>query len=621
MKPYDKRMPSKINLHYSTLAIILIGAAILRIYGFSEWSLSNDELSAIERLKFKDLDSLIKNGIAIDGHPAFTQLFLFYYTKVFGFSVFVIRLPFVLAGIASCIYLYLFIRSFINKNAALISLSVFAASYFFVLYSQIARPYSLGIFFTLAFHYYWYQFLTLKQNSKSFFLLILFASLGIITHYFASLSIILSLLLGVFYWKQSNYKKYLIACLITALLCSLHWPITIKHLGIGGLSWLPLPDGQFIKSFLKLTYNGMSFWILFILGLPLLAFISKRHQFLNGNAYLLALLFFIPYEIAVYYTVNYSPVLQFSVLLFALPFLIAFGASFFSSNSKPLFISIISVVIFSGMSLQLIITQNFFQEKKFADFKSVSEKIIEWTETYPNQKLLVLSNSNNYQYFNYYLGESSRILENGIQSFPDNKSIAMARDSIYSGNYDGVIIAYANVPMPPNVFEFAREKFPVKADEVKHFNSRASLFLKGKRAKQNVFFTYTFKSQDSTASYQYKGNDEYALTYTEKLSNLIDDDRPYLIFSAEIMAEKTADIHWVFTVDRNDSTIYWKGDNLIDFISHNDWSKIKVVAANQENFLKDDIVKLYFWNPNRIQFSVRNAQINNYINRDYNPYE
>ena len=58
------------------IAILLIGA-VLRFNRFANWSLSNDELSAITRLNFPDLNTLLKEGVRPDYHPAGVQVFLF----------------------------------------------------------------------------------------------------------------------------------------------------------------------------------------------------------------------------------------------------------------------------------------------------------------------------------------------------------------------------------------------------------------------------------------------------------------------------------------------------------------------------------------------------------------
>jgi len=58
------------------LAFILFLGAFLRIYNYWDFSLSNDELSALARLDFTSFSDLIQNGVRIDGHPAAAQALL-----------------------------------------------------------------------------------------------------------------------------------------------------------------------------------------------------------------------------------------------------------------------------------------------------------------------------------------------------------------------------------------------------------------------------------------------------------------------------------------------------------------------------------------------------------------
>ncbi len=70
----------------SFLWMILVAAAILRLSGITGFSLSNDELSALARLQFDSAREVIKEGVYPDFHPAGVQLYLYYWTLVFGFS-------------------------------------------------------------------------------------------------------------------------------------------------------------------------------------------------------------------------------------------------------------------------------------------------------------------------------------------------------------------------------------------------------------------------------------------------------------------------------------------------------------------------------------------------------
>ena len=131
------------------LAIILLIGAILRIHNYWDFSLSNDELSALARLHYTSFSELLHEGIKIDGHPAAAQVVLWYFTKWFGNGVAVVRLPFVLAGILSVYFMFRLAQEWLSTSAGLLTAAVFASLEFTLIYSRIARPYALGMLFVV----------------------------------------------------------------------------------------------------------------------------------------------------------------------------------------------------------------------------------------------------------------------------------------------------------------------------------------------------------------------------------------------------------------------------------------------------------------------------------------
>ena len=124
--------------HLFLFGLIIFIAAILRLICLTGFSLSNDELSALGRLEFKNITEVIEKGIKPDGHPAGVQLFLYFWTSVFGNSEFSVRLPFALFGIGSVILLYFLARTWFNTNTAVFASLCFAILQYPILYSQIA---------------------------------------------------------------------------------------------------------------------------------------------------------------------------------------------------------------------------------------------------------------------------------------------------------------------------------------------------------------------------------------------------------------------------------------------------------------------------------------------------
>ena len=105
--------------HFFLFGVIIFIAAILRLVCLTGFSLSNDELSALGRLEFKNVYEVIEKGIKPDGHPAGVQLFLYFWTMIFGNGEFAVRLPFALFGIGSVVLLFYHCKTWFNNNTAM----------------------------------------------------------------------------------------------------------------------------------------------------------------------------------------------------------------------------------------------------------------------------------------------------------------------------------------------------------------------------------------------------------------------------------------------------------------------------------------------------------------------
>ncbi|MCH8317636.1 MAG: glycosyltransferase family 39 protein [Bacteroidetes bacterium] len=156
----------KNNVHESFLIIILVLGSWLRFHHYGEMSLANDELSALYRLNFDTFGDLIDKGVKPDGHPAFVQVFLYYWIKLSGISEYALRFPFVIAGIVSIWLVYLIGCRWFNKTTGVFAALSISFLQFTVYYSQLARPYSLGLLFSLLTVYFWTEIL-FTNNSKN----------------------------------------------------------------------------------------------------------------------------------------------------------------------------------------------------------------------------------------------------------------------------------------------------------------------------------------------------------------------------------------------------------------------------------------------------------------------
>jgi len=142
--------------HYILLFIILV-ATVLRFYAPFDIPYTYDEFSALFRTHFNTFHDLIERGVKVDGHPAGVQVFLYYWTKWFGYSELVVKLPFIILGILSVWLVYKIFTEWVNQTVGLIAAAFVATLQYPVAYSQIARPYISGLFLSLLMVFFWHK--------------------------------------------------------------------------------------------------------------------------------------------------------------------------------------------------------------------------------------------------------------------------------------------------------------------------------------------------------------------------------------------------------------------------------------------------------------------------------
>jgi hypothetical protein len=282
---------------------------------------------------------LIRKGVMIDSHPAGVQVFLYYWVKLFGLNEFWIKLPFTIAGIASVYLIYKIAKQWFNKEVGLLASAFFATAQFAIFQSQIARPYSAGLFFTLLFVVYWNQFVFGKEKIKITTSIGFIVSLFLATqmHIFSLAQVGLIYLTGLFFIHKSHFKTYFFAGLISLVLYAPTSPIFIMQMKDGGIGgWLGKPENDFFFQFFSYAFHYYFFYFIFfvlLIGLPFIldsVVLRKKDNIIR----LIGLLWFIiPATIAYLYSIIRIPVIQFSTLYFCFPFLIIVLFSFYEEKT------------------------------------------------------------------------------------------------------------------------------------------------------------------------------------------------------------------------------------------------------------------------------------------------
>lgn len=374
------------------LLIIIVVSAVLRLWRLGSVPFMHDEFSALSRTCYDSFHDLIREGVMLnDSHPAGTQVLLYILVKIFGWNEFWLKLPFALMGIASVYLVYVIANQWFNKNVGLVSAAFVSVSELFLFYSQLARPYSPGLFFTLLFVYYWNRILFDKRRFSIWtcFGFAFSAFLAAEMQMFSMAQAGIIALTGLFFLKnieKERRKAYLWSCIGALALYLPTFPVFYYQLfvygSIGG--WLNKPAPTFFTDFLQYSMNYSNLFIFTMLIVVLIPIIVGNRNADRKIAIRICCLvwFVVPLAIAWAYSLLKEPILQFSTLIFSFPFLIIFAFSFFDEKiSKKIMTVVISFVMFFGI-ISLVIDRQYFYQMYHQGFDQVAVEMKKAQERY-----------------------------------------------------------------------------------------------------------------------------------------------------------------------------------------------------------------------------------------------
>ena len=620
-------------------SLILIAGSFLRFFEFNEWSLTNDELSALSRLKFDSLAKLINEGVKVDGHPAFTQLFEYAWIKVFDISS--IRFPFVVFGILSIYYSYKTASLWIGKFPALFVSAFISVSELFVLYSQIARPYSIGCFLVLFFSYHWTLHIKGNHSIKVSAGFILGAVFSILTHYFATLSVFIILIIGLFINQGKLIKNYFIHLAIIAVLCLPHLPITLHQLSIGGVgTWLPKPEPDFILKFLDYSSNGfLVFQIITLLAAFLPLFLSSFDHKKLKWAFFAFGIFALTYLIGYFYSTEVNAVLQFSTLIFSLPFLIISIFSFadYRKHQKTS-LFLLFLMLISG-TYALVVENKFYETKRFANFKGVAKELQFYSDSLGSENVLIFMNSHDPSYFQYYFdlhGFQAEIEKRTINGYQE---IANIQQTLQKSDEEYVIIAWANSFMPYEVHEVVKQYYPSRFYHKHYFNSEFSVYKKAPDNRKVIFNKFhtlenpienwevNWQKRDTSKHYSKKhslhidSSSEYAMTYRTIVGNIFKENSRYLTISLRAKMDTLSDCKIVVSIKQNGEQIEWQGYDIQNYYQKDEWFQPVFVFERKNEFQADDEITIYLWNPGKGELWVDDFSLKVFEDSNYDYYD
>jgi uncharacterized membrane protein len=635
MKLFSRILPETL-----ILAAILAVATVMRFWGYSGFSFSNDELSALFRLRFDNFSDLVDKGFYVDGHPGGVQVFLWYWIKLFGTSEASLRFPFVIAGVLSVLFSYLIAKRWFGRASGLLVASAMAFLMFPLLYSQIARPYGSGIFLVLFMVYLWTHLVfdsELKQRKKIHYA----AAYAIATaacmynHYFSFLMAIVVGLTGLFFIRRKDLVFYLVSGLAALVLFLPHVYITLNHLSIGGVGeWLAKPGPWWLFNHIFFIFNNSWLVLVSVLIVALTFPVINREKLIVNKFVIISLCWFlVPFLVAYVYSREVNPVLQDAVLLFSFPFLLfALFAAAGDNVRKPFPLILVSFFVIGIFSTS--VEKNYYRAQHFGEFKDVAKTLASWQSKYGDDSLTVAISANNPYYLNYYLKKENSqiafILTDcvGRQGLIDLGKVLQTCRTPY--------FAYAwTKPVSPVTADLISAIYPYVIGQ-KNYEGFSEVTLYSKSKPLNPLpseLPYRIHREDYSISEMQSESQSHADSgiyhsppSSLRLDSLIEFGPGYVhslealgnpslvragIWSNESLGLNGAQL--VISLETKDGeSLQWGSSEFDLFANPSSWFKVIHSMRVPKNSEKDAVLKIYVWNPGKKRINIDDFEVELY---------
>ncbi|MFT4525566.1 MAG: hypothetical protein ACI85F_001721 [Bacteroidia bacterium] len=457
--------------HWQIILITIVGAG-LRFYSFSDWSLSNDELSYLTRFHLPNFWEVFQYGMSVDVHPPAVQTLLYFWTGWFGDSPASIRLPFVVLGTLSIPLIYLVGRDWFNESSGLLSALFLATLEYPLLFSRVARPYGFGMFVLLLTAFFIGRILKGdKPKIGDQVGMAIGLALCAYTHYFCALSAIILAGIGLFYTSTKNRKGYMFGGIGAFVLFMPYLGFLRQHLALGGLDdWLPTPTMSWIFEYLFQALNNS--WLILICSILIIVtgIISNwtQERIRASKVGLCLAVFFGTFLVGYVYSTQVEPVMQYSGLLFAFPFLLlgTFGFVNLPKDTMKFILPIaLSIIIFDTIA-----SQKFYETEHYGVFKELAQKAA--LVKSEDSSALLIADVNHELYLNYYLerlGQPDLRFDN--YSLTEGDDLKKLHGLCENSTSENCLVVWSTKGQKPEFSAIVEHYFPDVIEVGDYFNS------------------------------------------------------------------------------------------------------------------------------------------------------
>ena len=631
----------KNNSEKCILLLILLIAAVLRIYNFWDLSLSNDEFSAIARAQINGFSEFISKGIYTDIHPAGVEFFLYLWIKVFGTSVFMLRLPFVVAGILSVYFIYRISKRWFNEHTALFVATALCFLEFPVMYSQLARPFAPALLFSLLAVWYWTRMLfDGKRKMKNIVALALSVCAAAYCHYFAAVFVLMIMITGAFYMNKANIKAYLFSIIIALILYIPNFFVIIHQLSNPtGINWLTEPDSNWFFNHIFFILNKSLLLLYFIIAFFVLFHIINFTEVKLSKFHLLSVVWFLaPFMIAFWYSIFIKPILENSILLYSFPFFIIFIFSFIIKEKK--IINYSALLVFAGLcTYSLFAESKYYTTYHFGEFKDIAVKAREWSNEVGNANVTRAINTNDPYYINYYLDKSVKPLSFAMYRNEGREDLHKLNKLVRGSATPYFLYAWSGVVDPNETQQIIMAKYPYMVKHV-NYNDLADIALYSMNDSAHalpqpkpVYYLFNgFEHKETwdkdtglvSSENVWKGRyalkmdnrDEYSPTFAKRISVMTDTAFRRVQVSLWAYATsvyKDAQIVASINFKDDDNQVYekyfWLSSKFDYFIDKGKWGQVFFSFNLPELRSRNDELKIYVWNPDKNVLYLDNFEL------------
>jgi len=624
----------------STILFLLFVASILRLYNLFDIQYTYDELSAVDRLRFDSFGELITKGVMIDAHPALVQVWMYYYSLLFGTTEWLMKLPFIIAGIASVYLIYDIGKRWFNETTGLFSATILTCAQYFVFYSVTARPYISGLFLCLFVLKYWLEILfSDSAKLKHYIFFVVFAALAALNHHFSMMFAALCGLLGVFFLTKSNFKPYLLACIGAVVLYAPHFSILFAQLKIGGIGaasggWLNPPENDFILNFIFYLFHYSWLFVITFIGIITFAYIQaekNNSSQKNKIRLLLFLLFSFSFLIGFFYSRHVNPVIQFSTLIFTTPCLLLLMASF--SGELSIKLKWISIVFLLGIGISTLIFKRHYYELIYnQSFDTYIKTTNELINEKGNNRVYALYKGEpwflNFYKEKYKSNARYEVIEGESKNINDYKNIydTLSAKYLVLGDFSPSQLLQASNYFPfvyKKVIGYGFELYILSKEatqenlEVEKFN-RIQLDFKNPSSLFNLNKDLIVSSNEGTY-YRVDSLNEYPLSFKIKNSELHCHEGQSLV--AEIKYQSDVPIKGLLSSsqDVGKENKHWTASDLSAFYQPSQKTQTAYVSIYVDVTFNqpDKELTVFVWNNNKEKFRITDFSIYTW---DNNPY-